>query len=87
MFRIYTDGANKGRAYHVGIVVDAKRNVIEAKGRDDGVVKRDIDAQTGYWNYFGRPECFKDEIEEDIPATGSSKDWARSRGYSNRLVR
>lgn len=79
VFRIYTDGASKGRAYHVGIVVDAKRNVVEAKGRDDGVVKRSIDAQAGYWNYFGRPECFKEEIEEDAPATGLPKDWTLSR--------
>ena len=79
VFRVYTDGASKGRAYHVGIVVDAKRNVIEAKGRDDGVVKRGIDAQAGYWNYFGRPECLKEEIEEDTPATGLPKDWTLSR--------
>ena len=79
VFRVYTDGASKGRAYHVGIVVDAKRNVIEAKGRDDGVVKRDIDAQAGYWNYFGRPECLKEEIEEDMPAVELPKDWVLSR--------
>ena len=79
VFRVYTDGASKGRAYHVGIVVDAKRNVIEAKGRDDGVVKRGIDAQAGYWNYFGRPECLKEEIEEDMPAVELPKDWVLSR--------
>ena len=79
VFRVYTDGASKDRAYHVGIVVDAKRNVIEAKGRDDGVVKRGIEAQAGYWNYFGRPECLKEEIEEDMPAAELPKDWVLSR--------
>ena len=63
VFRVYTSGGSKGRAYHVGIVVDSAKNVIEDKGRDDGVVKRPLDAQAGYWNYFGRPECFRDEIE------------------------
>ena len=42
------------KAYHVGVYVgDGK--VIEAKGRDDGVVMRDINASgTGYWNRYGR---------------------------------
>ena len=79
VFRVYTSGASKGKAYHVGVVVDAEKNVIEAKGRDDGVVKRGIDAQAGYWNYFGRPECLKEEIEEDMPAAELPKDWVLSR--------
>ena len=79
VFRVYTSGASKGKAYHVGAVVDAEKNVIEAKGRDDGVVKRGIDAQAGYWNYFGRPECLKEEIEEDMPAAELPKDWVLSR--------
>ena len=79
VFRVYTSGASKGKAYHVGVVVDAEKNVIEAKGRDDGVVKRGIDVQAGYWNYFGRPECLKEEIEEDMPAVELPKDWVLSR--------
>ena len=40
--------------YHVGVYVGRGR-VIEAKGRDDGVVLRGIDASgAGYWNKFGR---------------------------------
>ena len=40
--------------YHVGVYAGRGR-VIEAKGRDDGVVLRGIDASgAGYWNKFGR---------------------------------
>ena len=79
VFRVYTSGANKGKAYHVGVVVDAETNVIEAKGRDDGVVKRKLDAQSGYWNYYARPNCLKAEIERDMPAAELPKDWVLSR--------
>jgi hypothetical protein len=52
-----------GRAYHIGYVVDDELNVIEAMGRDSGVVKRAIDASgKEYWNAYGRPKCFLDEI-------------------------
>lgn len=45
-----------GDMYHVGIYM-GKGRVIEAKGRDDGVILRGIDASgTGYWDYFGRLE-------------------------------
>lgn len=62
VFRVYTSGPNKGKTYHVGVVVDAEKNVIEAKGRDDGVVKRPLNAEAGYWNAFGRPDFLKAEI-------------------------
>lgn len=68
VFRVYTSGAKKGRAYHVGVVVDMEKNVIEAKGRDDGVVKRPLNAEAGYWNDFGRPAFLKAEIEGDASA-------------------
>lgn len=44
---------NHVRIYHVGVYMgDGK--VIESKGRDDGVVERDIDASgANYWNRFG----------------------------------
>lgn len=67
VFRIYTSGTNSGRAYHIGYIVDKELNVIEAKGRDDGVIKRSLNAGgAGYWNAFGRPPYFKKEIEDDI---------------------
>lgn len=48
-----------GKAYHIGYVVDAALNVIEAKGRDDGVVKRALNASgASYWNAYGRPEAY-----------------------------
>ena len=67
VFRVYTSGANKGRIYHVGVVVDAEKNIIEAKGRDYGVVKRPLNAEAGYWNAFGRPAFLKAEIEGGAP--------------------
>lgn len=38
---------------HVGVYV-GNGMVVEAKGRDDGVVIRPIDATTNYWKYYGR---------------------------------
>ena len=67
VFRVYTSGANKGKAYHVGVVVDMEKNVIEAKGRDDGVVKHPLNAEAGYWNAFGRPGFLEAEIEGGAP--------------------
>ncbi|MBQ9857919.1 MAG: peptidoglycan-binding protein [Oscillospiraceae bacterium] len=43
---------SKGKATHIGYVADNNLNVIEAKGRDAGVVKSHID--TGSWNAYGR---------------------------------
>ena len=46
--------SRNGDMYHVGVYVGRGR-VIEAKGRDDGVVLRGINASgDGYWNKFGR---------------------------------
>lgn len=51
-----------GRAYHIGYVVDDELNVIEAKGRDDGVIKGKMNYS--YFNAYGRPKFFKEEIYE-----------------------
>lgn len=59
---------SKGYAYHIGYVVDELLNVIEAQGRDYGVVKRPFAA--GNWTRFGRPEVFRDEIEADLKLSG-----------------
>lgn len=54
---------SSGRATHIGYIVDDNLNVIEAMGRDSGIVKRAIDASgKEYWNAYGRPKCFLDEI-------------------------
>lgn len=60
-----------GKAYHIGVVVDNNLNVVEAMGRDDGVVKRGIDQHSvkGYWTTFGRPTMLKTEIEYVPPKT------------------
>lgn len=63
---------SKDQVYHIGFVVDDNLNVIEAMGRDYGVVKRHIDADKGYWTHFGRPECFKSEIESGAPSATPS---------------
>lgn len=67
VFKKYTSGNNKGKVYHVGYVVDDDLNVIEAKGRDEGVVKSPLSA--GKWNTYGRPQYFAAEI---APDTGTS---------------
>lgn len=55
------------KAYHIGYVVDDGLNVIEAKGRDDGVVKRPLNASgASYWNAYGRPTAF-DGVPEPTP--------------------
>ena len=76
VFRVYKNGAKKGRAYHIGVVVDSALHIIEAKGRDDGIVKRDIDAQMGYWNCCGRLECLYNGIKPEIT---SPAYWELSR--------
>jgi hypothetical protein len=61
-FRLKADGT----AYHIGYVVDDKLTVIEAMGRDVGVVARHVDAKDSdgdpYWHAFGRPSIFAAEI-------------------------
>lgn len=64
---------SSGRAYHIGYIVDDALRVIEAKGRDDGVVKRSLTASgSSYWNRFGRPLVFREDIlsEQDQPSSG-----------------
>ncbi|MDL2258753.1 peptidoglycan-binding protein [Eubacteriales bacterium OttesenSCG-928-K08] len=59
VFRTHKDGENKGKAYHIGYVVDEKLNVIEAKGRSHGVIKAGLNsAGQSYWNTYGRPNVF-----------------------------
>ena len=82
VFKKYTSGANKGKAYHIGYVVDDALNVIEAKGRDAGVVK--LPLSEGKWNAYGRPQYFAAEIEPDTgaatpPAPPSAGGWEVAR--------
>ena len=83
VFRCYSSG----KAYHVGIVVDDQKNVIEAKGRDDGVIKRPLDAQAGYWTYYGRLRALKAEIEGSSPAPAPTPEPAPTGWELSRLLK
>ena len=78
VFRVYRTGSQKGRAYHIGYVVDEARNVVEAQGRDEGVVLRSLTAGgSSYWNAYGRPACLKEEIEAGVEEPAEA--WSVSR--------
>ena len=49
-----------GRATHIGFALDSD-TAIECRGRDYGVVKTSVSLRP--WNWFGRPELFRYEIE------------------------
>ncbi len=53
------------RATHIGYVVNDDLDVIEARGRDYGVVKTKLKDRK--WNAYGRPKMFASQIE--APAT------------------
>ena len=46
-----------GHAHHIGYVADESLNVIEAKGRDHGVMKSPFKG----WDVYGRPPYFTDD--------------------------
>lgn len=83
VFRCYSSG----KAYHVGVVVDEQKNVIEAKGRDDGVIKRPLDAQADYWTYYGRLRALKAEIEGGTPAPAPTPEPAPTGWELSRLLK
>lgn len=70
---------SKGHIYHVGVVVDDALNVVEAAGRDLGVVKRPISANG--WNCYGRLSFIEKEIgKANIPTTSTNPlNWGLSR--------
>lgn len=63
VFRTYKTGAKKGRAHHIGYIVDDELHVVEDKGKAYGVVCKPFDSS--YWNTYGRPSYFKAEIEAE----------------------
>ncbi len=63
VFRVYTSGSSKGKAYHIGYIVDDNLNVIEDYGKTKGVIKQPFSSSR--WNKYGRPSYFKDEIEHE----------------------
>ncbi len=70
---------SQSKKTHIGYVVEIRNGVpyiIEAMGRDDGVVKRPINSSgSSYWKYCGRPKYF----EPEIVAAPTSKKWTCSR--------
>ncbi len=80
VFRTYKSGSKKGRAYHIGYVVDEKLYVIEAKGRAYGVVKKKFNSS--YWNVCARPNFFKWYIEQneaDAPFEGFDRTLSKGK--------
>lgn len=61
VFRTYKSGKDKGRAYHIGYIVDDNLKVVHSKGRAYGVVKEPFNSS--YWDTYGRPKVFAAEIE------------------------
>lgn len=76
---------SNGNAYHVGYVVDDALNVVEAKGRDDGVVKRKLSA--GSWNRYGRPKVFASIINGAANATGGTDSKSLVAGDMRMVLR
>ena len=54
----------EGKATHIGYVADTNLNVIEAKGRDVGVVKLPLSGNL--WNAFGRPPFWTEAEVADV---------------------
>jgi len=69
---------SSGKASHIGYVVDDELNVIEAKGRDDGVIKRPL--SKGGWNAYGIPKYFADEIKAAAPKQDKPADPKKDDG-------
>ena len=55
---------SSGRATHIGYVADTSLNVIEAQGRDYGVVKRSL--SKGGWKAYGHPPFWTEEEIAEI---------------------
>lgn len=66
-----------GKATHIGYITDDALNVIEAKGRDYGVIKSPLNK--GGWNKYGRPSYFAAEIEGKAPAPEKPSGWRVAR--------
>ena len=62
VFKLYTSGAKKGRAHHIGYVVGMQNNdpiIVSSRGRAYGVVT----GEKG-WNAVGIPSFFETEIAD-----------------------
>jgi len=73
-FVFKTNGS--GKATHIGYVVDNELNVVEARGRDAGVVKAPL--SVAGWNAYGRPPFWTDaEVAEVIKEQTGGKTMSK----------
>ncbi len=73
---------SSGRATHIGYVVDQKLNVVEAQGRDYGVVKRPL--SKGSWKAYGRPTYWTEEEVCEITGETPAYIFERVLKYGRR---
>ena len=73
---------SSGRATHIGYVVDQKLNVVEAQGRDYGVVKRPL--SKGSWKAYGRPPYWTEEEVYEITGETPAYVFERVLKYGRR---
>ena len=60
---VFAHFTEDGKAGHVGYI-DDEGMVVESKGRDDGVVRRDYEA--GKWVCVGRPDVWEYEMKREL---------------------
>lgn len=72
-----------GNAYHIGYVVDDALNVIEAKGREHGVVKAGVNRWGAYWNAYGRAS----RLFGDVPIQQPEEPKASGVAELSRVLR
>lgn len=74
------------KATHIGYVVDCNLNVVEARGRDAGVVKAPL--TDGGWNAYGRPTYWTDaEVAEIIKEQAGVNTMAKTITKTSPLTR
>ena len=78
---VFIRSSSTGNITHVGYVVDDDLNVVEAAGRDYGVIKRSLSkgSPNGAWNVFGRPNQVFDLSEEASGENNTEETAAISR--------
>lgn len=73
-------------AYHIGYVVSGSGTsamVIESKGRDDGVIKQNINAfGSSYWNKYGRPSFAFSDLGSSSISTAKATSSTSSKSSS-----
>lgn len=70
---VFLRRGSTGNISHIGYIVDDALNVVEAAGRDVGVIKRPLSkgSPNGAWNVFGRPDKVFDLSSADKPTAAT----------------